>query len=268
MKDLQAIDNLNLKLGRKTEDGSLDPIPRALGRKNLEDVSFFGFDLWNAYEVSFLLPSGKPVVYHMQAQYNAHSPFMVESKSFKLFLNSFNNQVFDGLQAFSQTVNSALARCVGEPVHLAFYPPQQSPLLQTLPGSCLDDLDYAPRVEARPVHLLEAVEEQGAFQWHSHLLRSNCPVTNQPDWGSILIAGSGVQKPQPESLLAYIIAYRNHQGFHESCCEAIYSDLMTTLHLETLEVTCFYTRRGGLDINPCRSSKPVEAANTAPVWRQ
>ena len=117
MNQNNEINALNLKLGRETTEGVLDAVPRSLGRSHLpEPYAFNGFDMWNAYEVSFLLPSQKPVVYHMRAQYDAHSPAIVESKSFKLFLNAQNNRVFQNLEAFEAFVAHQLSQCVGSQV--------------------------------------------------------------------------------------------------------------------------------------------------------
>ena len=262
------IEKLGLKLGRQTADAGLDPIPRALGREGLSSGrEFFGHDMWNAWEVSFLLPSGKPVVYHMQAAYPCDSLYMVESKSFKLFLNSFNNQTFEDVEAFAQTVSAKLSRCIIGPVHLTFYAPDQSPPQIHLKGSMLDVLDFKPLATGHRREKIRKAGGDGDYLYHSHLLRSNCPVTGQPDWGSVLISGRG-PKPVAESLLDYIVSYRNHQGFHESCCEMIFDDLCSVLEPEHLTVTCFYTRRGGLDINPCRSTQAEIGVLTATVWRQ
>ncbi len=260
------VEKLNLKLGRKTDEASLDPIPRALGRKGW-CPSFYGFDLWNAYEVSFLLPGGKPVVYHMQARYDANTPYMVESKSFKLYLNQFNNQIFNDIRQFEEVLSKDLSACVDGEVTFQFFEPDQSPAPKPLPGTSLDGLDYQ-KGGGEGAELLKVLDQVGGFHWRSHLLRTNCPVTNQPDWGAVVVKGFGPKAPQPESLLAYVISYRNHQGFHESCCEMIYRDLADLLKPETLEVACLYTRRGGLDINPYRFSQPRRDLWTAPAWRQ
>ncbi len=263
-----GINDLGLKLGRQTSDAGLDPIPRSLGRNELDSQpDFFGFDLWNAWEVSFLLASGKPLVLHMQVTYGSDSPYMVESKSFKLFLNSFNNQEFKDVNAFALVVRNALSQCVGTGVGLTFYAPDQSPARVGLPGLLLDDLAYRPVACEQRGDKIRVSGQKGDFAFYSHLLRSNCPVTNQPDWGSVLIQGTG-NFPEAESLLDYVISYRNHQGFHESCCEMIFADLSARLKPELLTVSCFYTRRGGLDINPCRSSQPIKRIQTEPVWRQ
>ncbi|MDJ0841227.1 MAG: NADPH-dependent 7-cyano-7-deazaguanine reductase QueF [Acidobacteriota bacterium] len=264
----QKPEDLGLKLGRQTTESSLDPIPRSMGREGREELDFYGYDLWNAYEVSFLLPSGKPTAYVMQASYDAASPNMVESKSFKLFLNAQNNRVFENADAFERFVKTQLEACIGAPVHLTFLAPDISLAPLKLPGRRLDDLEPTTIAEHYDAGLLESFEADRLFLFHSHLLRSNCPVTNQPDWGAVMIMGKGPRQPKPEALLAYLLSYRNHQGFHETCCEQIFFDLRDALEPERLEVGCFYTRRGGLDINPFRTTESEFTMYPRPVWRQ
>ncbi len=258
---------LDLKLGKVTTQGSLDPIPRSLGRGSGEP-SFYGYDLWNAYEVSFLLPSGKPVVYIMQASYSAHSLHMVESKSFKLFLNAQNNRRFDDLETFARFVRESLEGCIGAPVRLHFLEPGSAPDQMNLGGELIDGFLPNRISESYDPSLLIANEARGNFSFHSHLLRSNCPVTNQPDWAAVQIVGKGSRGVSGGSLLAYLLSYRNHQDFHESCCEQIFVDLKRLLLPESLEVACFYTRRGGLDINPFRSTNPDFEMISGTAWRQ
>jgi len=259
--------DLNLKLGREAEDASLDPIPRALGRGD-EPWSHYGYDLWNAYEVSFLLPSGKPAVYHMQVSYGADSPNMVESKSFKLFLNAQNDKTFADVGAFEGFVRKALGACVGAPVRCSFLGPELFLADCKLPGRSVDGLEPTRLAEEVDADLLETRDCDGFVQYHSHLLRSNCPVTNQPDWGAVLVRVKGSRAVTGESLLAYLLSYRNHQGFHESCCERIFGDLHAAMQPDLLEVGCFYTRRGGLDINPFRTTERNHDMFLRPVWRQ
>ena len=259
--------DLNLKLGRAAEGAALDPIPRALGRAD-ETRPCHGYDLWNAYEVSFLLPSGRPAVYHMQASYPASSPNMVESKSFKLFLNAQNNRRFADVSAFEHLVREALSACIGAPVRCSFLGPELSLAEMRLPGASVDALEPTRIVDEVDAGLLETCDSNGFLQYHSHLLRSTCPVTNQPDWGAVLIRVKGDRGVSGESLLAYLLSYRNHQGFHETCCERIFTDLHAAMQPDLLEVGCFYTRRGGLDINPFRTTEATHDMLLRPVWRQ
>ena len=261
MTDLKHLD---LKLGKETDEGTLDAVPRSLSRENLKgESSFFGHDLWNAYEVSFLLPNGKPVVYHMQARYDARTPNIVESKSFKLYLNSFNNRVMQNKDEFAAEVRQALSACVGGDVSLQFFGVGDSPVGGLLEGECIDDLNFQPGLP-----LKRWLNPSGSFTWHSHLLRSRCPVTGQPDWGALWVHGRGPTGIDPESLLSYVVGMREHQDFHEACCERIYAELHALLNPDFLDVACYYTRRGGLDINPRRMSMPGGAIHTAPIWRQ
>ena len=259
---------LNLKLGRRTSEGVLDPVPRSLGRQSLGESAppFYGVDLWNAHEVSFLLPSGKPVVYHMRICYDADTRFMVESKSLKLFLNAQNSRVYQNVAAFGEFVSDALRQCVAGVVDLRFYGPDALLPVRTPIGLCVDDLEFVAGSGIVPVGA--ALGEKGDFALYSHLLQSHCPVTDQPDWGCVSVVGRGPAKPEPASFLAYIVSLRGRQAFHESCCEKIFVDLHRALKPGFLEVTCYYTRRGGLDINPRRSTREGDRAPFHPVWRQ
>lgn len=265
----QHLKQLNLKLGRRVDHGGLDAIPRALSRKDCPlPAGTTGFDLWNAYEVSFLLPDGKPEVYHLQAQYSADSPNMVESKSFKLFLNSFNDQVFDHVSTFKAHIAEKLSACVAGPVSLHFFSPETSPTPRSMAGICLDKLHAENYPKVYTPDLLKRENSTSRFKFYSHLLRTLCPVTGQPDWGTVAIEGSGPYQPVASDLLAYLIGYRNHQDFHETCCETIFSDLYQFLDPGTLRVSCHYTRRGGLDINPVRARGALKPFEPTHVWRQ
>ena len=259
--------DLDLKLGSDVDDGKLDSIPRAMGRQT-RPWSYFGCDLWNAYEVSFLTPSGLPRVVHMQARYDAESTHMVESKSLKLYLNRLNHWCFRDLEEFSEHVRQDLSACVGGPVSLYFHSPGHSPAVKPLTGQCIDNLELPGPVSNYDPNWLQPGSGSGSFAFHSHLLRTNCPVTGQPDWGSVQITGSGSRLPLEEGLLAYLVSFRNHQDFHETCCETIFMDLMACFKPEELVVCCHYTRRGGIDINPLRSANPKWTAPLNPVWRQ
>lgn len=263
--DLSA---LRLKLGQHTSEDGLDPVPRALSRQGREWPRFYGWDLWNAYEVSFLLPSLKPVVYHLQVSYPADSPMIVESKSFKLFLNARNGRVFADLEAFAAELRQELSACVGAAVELVFHPAETGPARIALDAALLDELEPSAHAAAYAPTLLRRLPSAASFSFKSHLLRSNCPVTNQPDWGTVWLRGRGAFAPDPAALLAYLISFRNHQDFHEACCEAIFADLHQLLEPTELTVSCHYTRRGGLDINPVRSTDPGIRPITAMVWRQ
>ncbi len=260
---------LGLKLGGPSANSQLDAIPRSIQRADQAPRrAMYGHDLWNAFETSYTTPGGKPAVWHMRLVYGADSPAMVESKSLKLFLNALNNRIFESRQAFADHISTALANCVQAPVSLSFFGPQDTPAHRPLPGVNLDS--YEPTRLATTVDpaLLEWEARPGEYRFHSHLMRSHCPVTNQPDWAAVLVEGKGRRRPTPESLLAYLLSYRNHQAFHEACCEAIFTDLCHSLEPTSVQVSCFYTRRGGLDINPVRSTHPNPPIRDAPAWRQ
>lgn len=261
-----------LKLGKDTaaDDTGLDVVPRALGRSRFEGLvlPFAGYDLWNGYEVSFLDPSGKPRVFHVQLVFEADSLGIVESKSLKLFFNSYNQTVFDSREAFAAEITARLKEALDSRVAVHFYGPNQNPGYRRLEGDPIDHETLTQRPTAYDPNLLRTRDGAGVFSYHSHLLRSNCPVTNQPDWGAVQITGGGNLHPDPASLLTYIVSMREHQDFHEACCETIFMDLTKTLAPDWLSVSCHYTRRGGWDINPARFSKRPNTVNRALVWRQ
>lgn len=224
-----------------------------------DSLPWQGMDLWTAYELSWLLPSGKPVVAMAEFSVPANSPCIIESKSFKLYLNSFNQTVFADAAAVTATLVQDLSAIAGAQVGVQLMDLNQATAqgLAQLPGLCVDELDVDIHQHSNPsADLLSCVEDTAhSQQLHSHLLRSLCPVTGQPDWGSVLIEYSGNRRLQPESLLRYLVSFREHQDFHEHCAERIYCDLSQLLQPESLSVQARYLRRGGLDINPCRSNQ-------------
>ncbi|WP_431023817.1 NADPH-dependent 7-cyano-7-deazaguanine reductase QueF [Halomonas sp. H5] len=238
--------------------GLLYPIPRAANRAPLGieegQLPFVGEDEWHAFELSWLNARGKPVVAVARFRLPADSPNLIESKSWKLYLNSFNQTRLESREALIATLEADLAAAAGAPVTVELFGVDDTALApQRLPGDCLDDLDievndYTPSAE----HLVvgeEVVEET----LHSHLLKSNCPVTGQPDWGSVLIRYRGPRLDR-EGLLRYLISYRQHQDFHEHCVEHIFTDLLARARPERLLVMARYVRRGGLDISPWRGT--------------
>lgn len=237
----------------------LYPIPRAAGRERIGcagTAPFSGADLWHAYEISWLDATGKPVVRVGRLSIPADSPRMVESKSLKLYLNSLNNTRFDSEGEVAAIIRRDLAAVAGAAVDLELLAVDDASLSgAALAGQCLDDLpatgpEGEPGMDMLELHPGQVIREE---QLHSHLLRSLCPVTGQPDWASVWIhyRGSALRH---ESLLRYIIAYRRHQEFHEQCVERMFCDLLRRIEPEFLHVQAFYTRRGGLDINPFRST--------------
>jgi 7-cyano-7-deazaguanine reductase len=246
----------------------LYPLPRAPGRAELGitgTVPFLGADLWTAFELGWLNPRGKPQVAIAHVTVPADSSHIVESKSFKLYLNSFNNTRFDSAEAVRETIRRDLSQAVwhGGPVRsMVGVRVLESALFETetiqpLEGLLLDRLDVeCDRYEPDPGLLRAAHEEAPVSEvLVSHLLRSHCPVTHQPDWGSLQISYTGPQIDQ-EGLLRYIVSLREHHGFHEQCVERIYMDILRRCRPTRLSVYARFTRRGGLDINPWRASHP------------
>ena len=246
----------------------LFPIPRADKRAEIgiADVPpFFGADLWTAFEVSWLNLRGKPQVALVHFTIPCESPNIVESKSFKLYLNSFNNTRFGDASEVQARLRADISEAVwrGAPhpatVGVKLIAPElfdQEPVHE-LDGLSLDRLDVeCTRYQPAPDLLKAQLDEAPVTEvLTSNLLKSNCLVTGQPDWGSVQIRYTGPQIDQ-EGLLQYIVSFRNHNEFHEQCVERIFMDLWTHCKPIKLMVYARYTRRGGLDINPLRTSHP------------
>lgn len=220
-------------------------------------LPYLGVDIWTAYELSWLLPSGKPVVAMAEVEVPADSPNIIESKSFKLYLNSFNQSVFADTHAVCSLMEHDLSAVAGAAVRVRMLDLDQATAqgLAVLPGACIDGLEIDIGQYHEPdAGLLQASEQVAHEQLHSHLLRSCCPVTGQPDWGSVAIDYQGTKKLCRAGLLRYLVSFREHQDFHEQCVERIFLDLYRLLEPERLTVHARYLRRGGLDINPYRST--------------
>jgi 7-cyano-7-deazaguanine reductase len=250
----------------------LFPIARQTKRDEIGVTSalpFMGADLWTAYELSWLNARGKPQVGIANITVPCETPHIVESKSVKLYLNSFNNSAFDGLDHGAEKVREAIALDIGAAVwnkprgeakvgmRLITQEQFASEKLQELRGVLLDRLDIdCTQYTPAPELLSAAFDEQPVEETLvSHLLKSNCLVTNQPDWGSVQISYSGPQIDQG-ALLQYIVSFRNHNEFHEQCVERIFMDVWARCKPTKLAVFARYTRRGGVDINPFRTSYP------------
>jgi 7-cyano-7-deazaguanine reductase len=231
-------------------------VSRTDNRLQLAPAPLFGSDVWTAYELSWLNLHGLPQVAIAEFSIPAASPNLIESKSFKLYLNSLNAHKFSDSHAMMTQVTHDLSGCAGAMVTMKLHAVNNL-ALGTLTGQNLDQLTVAIDTYTPNRNLLVIDEHlSGDGCWHSHLLKSNCPVTDQPDWGSIVIEMRARKLPKSESLLAYIVSYRDHQGFHEHCVESIYNDLWQVFQPEKLTVYARYVRRGGLDINPWRTSQP------------
>ncbi|TVZ38461.1 7-cyano-7-deazaguanine reductase [Alteromonadaceae bacterium 2753L.S.0a.02] len=223
--------------------------------KSLPPMS--GVDIWTAYEVSWLTPQGKPQVAIARFVFSSASPAIIESKSFKYYLNSLNQHTFESQNTLQQTLESDLTAACGAPVGVQLFSIDEYEGIARLPGLCVDNLDaeqYAYQPSATLLRFSENTVVNDMF--NSHLLKSNCPVTGQPDWASVWIRYSGLAL-QPQSFLAYVVSFRSHQDFHENCIERMFCDLWGSGKLNSLEVYALYTRRGGLDINPYRSSEEL-----------
>ncbi|AUI85485.1 NADPH-dependent 7-cyano-7-deazaguanine reductase QueF [Vibrio azureus] len=255
-----------LTLGKKTEYASqfdpslLQPVPRSLNRDDLnlgDSLPFVGYDIWTLYELSWLNSKGLPQVALGEVYIPATSTNLIESKSFKLYLNSYNQTRFASWEEITQRLTQDLSACAGEQVLVNVFPVTHytdQPIV-TMDGECIDNQDIEiSDYQFNPELLDNAAEsEQVEEVLHSHLLKSNCLITNQPDWGSVEIRYQG-NKINREKLLRYLVSFREHNEFHEQCVERIFSDLMKYCQPEKLTVFARYTRRGGLDINPYRSS--------------
>ncbi|PWF54689.1 NADPH-dependent 7-cyano-7-deazaguanine reductase QueF [Massilia glaciei] len=240
--------------------GLLFPIARQAKRDELQltgTMPFFGVDIWNAYELSWLNLRGKPQVAIATVTAPAESPNIIESKSFKLYLNSFNQTRLAGPDALLALLKADLAKGFGAPVHVALTLQDAFGTLKMgeLDGLLLDRLDveidrYTPSPALLRAGRAGAPVDETLV---SHLLKSNCLVTGQPDWASVQVRYVGPQIEQ-EGLLKYLIGFREHNEFHEQCVERIFMDIWRQCAPQKLAVYARYTRRGGLDINPWRSN--------------
>lgn len=239
-------------------------IARAPQRNDLgitgDTLPFYGKDYWHHYEVSWLTPQGKPAIAMAHINYDCHSPCLVESKSLKLYFNSLNSTSFASTSQITHTIQNDLENTVGVPVNVVIQPlyrQKNSPtVFHDLPGHCIDTLDITCETYTIQPHYLTTTTRHIEETLHSHLFKSNCPVTGQPDWGSICITYQG-QKIDPAGLLRYLVSFRHHAAFHEQCIEKIFMDIMTQCQPCMLTVCGHYTRRGGIDINPYRSTHPI-----------
>ena len=259
-----------LALGKATEYQSsynpelLQAIPRALNREELSIVDqqpFVGKDIWHAYELSWLNSKGKPQVALARFIINANSSNIIESKSFKLYLNSFNQTQFESVEQVGSTLKKDLAVALDAEIYIELFSPDniQALPVKPLPGQCLDNLDIKiDNFDLNPKLLhcdgQPTIDQEISETVHSHLLKSNCLITNQPDWASIVIGYSG-KKINHESLLRYLISFRQHNEFHEQCVERIFMDILSQCRPTELFVHAMYTRRGGIDINPYRTTQ-------------
>jgi 7-cyano-7-deazaguanine reductase len=254
-------------LGKRVETsthydpGLLFPLARAPHRARLgidSPLPFHGVDVWNAYELSWLDPRGKPCVAIGEFHVPAESPNLIESKSLKLYLNSLNQHRCENRVALGDLLARDLSTAAGQAVAVVLHAlddPALAPI-SALRGTCIDEVEIEVDGFGPPdAGLLCNAAGTGQVEESlvSHLLKSNCPVTGQPDWASIEIgyAGAAIERT---GLLRYLLGYRLHDDFHEQCVERIFTDILGRCRPERLTVHARYTRRGGLDINPWRSN--------------
>jgi 7-cyano-7-deazaguanine reductase len=240
-------------------------IARATNRQALGIVEtalpFAGADVWNAFELSWLDPQGKPQVARGRFIFPCQSPALVESKSLKLYLNSLNQEAFSDIEAARVCIQRDLTQACGADVEVllqSFSGMQE--MIDVPTGHCLDKLELTcSEYEVNPA-LLTLVASDAAFEQlvdevlYTDLFRSRCPITGQPDWATVTICYQGPQIER-ESLLRYLVSFRLHNDFHENCVERIYCDIQQRCHPQSLSVEANFLRRGGLDINPVRSSE-------------
>ncbi|ODS62573.1 MAG: NADPH-dependent 7-cyano-7-deazaguanine reductase QueF [Arenimonas sp. SCN 70-307] len=249
-----------VQYGAEYDPTLLFPIPRAQARAALglgEDLPFVGVDFWNAYELSWLDGRGKPRVALAELRVPAASPNLVESKSLKLYLGSYAMARFTDTDALRAQLVADLSAAAGAPVSVVLTPAGSSnvALIENLEGDVIDDLPieishYGP---PRPEFLSSDPGLKADEVLVSHLLKSNCPVTGQPDWASVQVRYAGPRIAR-DGLLRYLVSFRQHSDFHESCVERIFMDILGQCAPTRLAVYARYTRRGGLDINPFRAT--------------
>ena len=255
----------SLELGKATryateyDPSLLQTVPRSIARDVIgvgAELPFTGVDIWYGYELSWLRPSGIPQVAVMRCTVPCNTDSIVESKSFKLYLNSFNQSQFESMEVVSTIIKRDVDDLLQAHVVIDLFTVEELATFSPseFAGDCIDDLDVSTSTYTVNTDLLQSDGISKVKETlHSHLLKSNCLVTNQPDWASVVIDYTG-QKLDRSSLLTYLVSFRNHNEFHEQCVERIFVDLWTKFELTELSVQAFYTRRGGLDINPFRSS--------------
>ena len=273
------MDVLNSELGKKSAYISqytpelLFPIPRQLKRTEIgiaeNALPFYGMDIWNHYEVSWLNLKGKPQVAIAIIEIPATSTNIIESKSMKLYFNSFNNYKLDTPHKLQQLIEHDLSKAVMAPVKITLLPLTSQALQISQPqGICLDEIDLEITNYQVQAELLSCTNQKEISETvYSNLLKSNCLVTNQPDWATIIIDYSGLQIDH-SALLAYLISFRNHNEFHEQCVERIFNDILRYCKPKALTVSARFTRRGGLDINPIRSTMTNIAPSNLRLIRQ
>ena len=262
----------------EVDAGLLVSVPRHLNRTGYgieeDDLPFVGIDAWNSYEFSTLQKNGFPISGWLKFTYSSSTPNIVESKSVKLYLNSYNMARLilgkEDLHEIEAQIERDISKAVGGEVGV-YIAVGDVDTVKPLKGDFMSLEEYCNIASMsfdrynESSDILEVVPSIGRYErWRSHSLRSNCRVTNQPDWGDVYIHIKGDKAVTPESLLQYIVSMRKENHFHEEIAECIYKRLYDLLDPEELLVTCLYTRRGGIDINPTRASNYF-LLNQAPI---
>lgn len=262
-------------LGKKTEyvetysPELLCPIPRQLARDKIclpTKLPFHGCDIWHGYELSWIGSKGKPEIALARLTYPCTTPYLVESKSLKLYINSFNQSVFSSQDEVKNLITSDLTRAAEGPVTVELFSHSDFPQPSEMKGTCIDHLDIETDTYYPEPEFLLASGGTTSETLYSHLLKSKCLATGQPDWGTVLINYQG-KKIDHEGLLKYLISFRHHTGFAEHCAEQIFQDLINRCCPDSLTLQIFYTRRGGWDISPYRSTNEA-APNPIRTIRQ
>ncbi|MBN2806780.1 MAG: NADPH-dependent 7-cyano-7-deazaguanine reductase QueF [Prolixibacteraceae bacterium] len=256
-------------------------VPRILNRQQYgisnKHLPFHGFDVWHAYEFSFLTLHGMPVAGMLKIVYPCNNEFLVESKSLKLYLNSFNMSPYgktlaQGIEDVLKIITTDLSKLLQCTVNVNFFNHKAQPADSDFDNfSMLEELIDMDKLSCNTYienpELLKNSSNSNPIKWGSHLLRSNCKITHQPDWGSMFLHMEGASLPTPESFLQYLVSLRNENHFHEEICELVFKRLMDKFSPEKLMVACLYTRRGGIDINPVRilhgTTLPASLVNPA-----
>ncbi len=266
-----ATNDPNIPLGKKIshsrqyDPGQLFALHRADARSSLgigTKLPFYGADFWNAYEISWLNEQGKPCVAMAEIIFPITSTHIIESKSLKLYLNSFNQTYFNSPREVAAAIERDLCRVAVGDVAVELTLPSQFYLskLTEPEGICLDNQE----IQIDQYHLfpdfLVSGGQRGSERLFSNLLKTNCPVTGQPDWATVVIDYTG-HRINHAGLLRYLVSFREHTGFHENCVERIFVDIKRRCNPEKLFVHACFTRRGGIDINPFRSSFPAVPEN-------
>jgi 7-cyano-7-deazaguanine reductase len=270
----------DLPLGRKTDyprhydPGLLRSIPRAESRRETgipEPLPFDGVDIWNAYELSWLDATGKPCAHVGELRFPATSPHMVESKSLKLYLFSLNQERYASTEEVRKRIREDLTSAVDADVRVELTPVAEisERRVRVLPGTCIDDAQVVKVAENIDPDLLSGsidTNQETEETLHSHLFQTHCPVTNQPDWASVLIRYQG-PRIDHKNLLSYLVSYRHDRGFAEACVEQMFMDILRQCQPTKLTIYARFSRRGGLDINPFRSNFESHVENLR-LWRQ